>query len=247
MLLDSDFSVLPQIVREGRRVINNIGRSASLFLVKNIFSFLMSAVLLFVALPYPLVPMQVSLISGLMIGAPSFLLTFEPSFGRVKGGFLRTALLNALPGGLTGLFCLLSTSWIGSRMDLPIGQTSSICTILVGINGLMVLLFLCWPLTKLRAAVIGAMALGFYGALIFLTPLFHIQTLTSISWRIVLVLGLAVPVLFSALVFLISRLKRRLGGGQTDRQRQEETTARRKKEKKGGKWSRKQPENKFGL
>lgn len=213
VLLDSDFAALPQIVREGRRVINNIGRSASLFLVKNIFSFLMSLVLLFVALPYPLVPMQVSLISGLMIGAPSFLLTFEPSFGRVKGGFLRTALLNALPGGLTGLFCLLSTSWIGARLDLPIGQTSSICTILVGINGLMVLFFLCWPLTKLRAAVIGAMAVGFYGALIFLTPLFHIETLTRTSWSIVLALGLAVPALFSLLVFLTSRLKRHLEDG----------------------------------
>lgn len=174
VLLDSDFAVLPQIVREGRRVINNVGRSASLFLVKNIFSFLMSAVLLFVALPYPLVPMQVSLISGLMIGAPSFLLTFEPSFERVRGGFVRTALLNALPGGLTGLFCLLSTSWIGSRLDLPIGQTSSICTVLVGINGLMVLLFLCWPLTRLRSAVIAAMAIGFYGrAAFFDSPVSH--------------------------------------------------------------------------
>ena len=219
VLLDSDFAVLPQIVREGRRVINNVGRSASLFLVKNIFSFLMSAVLLFVALPYPLVPMQVSLISGLMIGAPSFLLTFEPSFERVRGGFVRTALLNALPGGLTGLFCLLSTSWIGSRLDLPIGQTSSICTVLVGINGLMVLLFLCWPLTRLRSAVIAAMAIGFYGALLFLTPLFHIETLTRTSWSIVLALGLAVPALFSLLVFLISRLKRHLGYERTEWQK----------------------------
>src|SRR5699024_5644678 len=100
-------SAMPHIVREGRRVIANISRSASLFLVKNIFSFFLSAILLVWAMPYPLLPGQISLISGVLIGLPSFLLTFERSDVRANGHFLRGALLNALPGGLCGTLFLL--------------------------------------------------------------------------------------------------------------------------------------------
>lgn len=132
---------MPQIVKEGRRVINNIERSATLFLVKNIFSFVVSLVLLFAAMPYPLVPAQISLLSGLLIGVPSFLLTFEPSYGRVRGSFMRSVLLNALPGGLVNVVNLLAVMWIGSGMGLPMEQISTVCTLLAGTAGFMVLLF----------------------------------------------------------------------------------------------------------
>ena len=132
VLLSSNFSAMPQIVKEGRRVINNIERSATLFLVKNIFSFVVSLVLLFAAMPYPLVPAQISLLSGLLIGVPSFLLTFEPSYGRVRGSFMRSVLLNALPGGLVNVVNLLAVMWIGSGMGLPMEQISTVCTLLAG-------------------------------------------------------------------------------------------------------------------
>ena len=141
VLLSSNFSAMPQIVKEGRRVINNIERSATLFLVKNIFSFVVSLVLIFAAMPYPLVPAQISLLSGLLIGVPSFLLTFEPSYGRVRHSSMEDVLLNALPGGLVNVVNLLAVMWIGSGMGLPMEQISTVCTLLAGTAGFMVLLF----------------------------------------------------------------------------------------------------------
>lgn len=209
VLLDSDFAALPRILAEGRRVIQNVSRSASLFLIKNIFSFLTAAVLLFAALPYPLVPIQITLISGLLIGAPSFLLTFEPRGERVTGRFLPTAIGNALPGGLTAAGALLLVSVLAGPLGVDSGQLSSVCTLLAGINGLCALVLLCWPLTRLRAAVIGLMALGFFGAVTFLPGLFGIQPFTAQSWRLVWAVGAAIPPVQCALVYLIYRLRTR--------------------------------------
>lgn len=98
VLLNSDFQSMPAIVGEGRRVINNIQRAASLFLVKNIFSFLLSLVSLFAGFPYPLLPLQLSLIGSLTIGIPSFFLALEPNSSRVEGHFMSNVFYKALPG-----------------------------------------------------------------------------------------------------------------------------------------------------
>ena len=210
VLLDAQFSAMPHIVREGRRVIANISRSASLFLVKNIFSFFLSAILLVWAMPYPLLPGQISLISGVLIGLPSFLLTFERSDVRANGHFLRGALLNALPGGLCGTLFLLGTSVLGRALGLPQGQISSVCTLLAGVTGLCVVFFLCWPLTKLRAAVMALTAACFYGATAFFPWMFSIETLSARAWALTCGLGAAVPLVMSCLVFAVSFVKRRL-------------------------------------
>ncbi|MFQ9900873.1 MAG: hypothetical protein ACLRWF_03850 [Ruthenibacterium sp.] len=182
----------------GRRVIANISRSASLFLVKNIFSFFLSAILLVWAMPYPLLPGQISLISGVLIGLPSFLLTFERSDVRANGHFLRGALLNALPGGLCGTLFLLGTSVLGRALGLPQGQISSVCTLLAGVTGLCVVFFLCWPITKLRAAVMALTAACFYGATAFFrgcSALKHFGARLGPTCG----LGAAVPLVMSAL------------------------------------------------
>lgn len=203
VLLDSNFAALPAILCEGRRVIQNVGRSASLFLVKNIFSFFTAAAMLLAGRPYPLVPIQITLISGLLIGAPSFLLTFEPCCTRPRGRFLPQAIGNALPGGLTAAAAMLLASFLGGRMGLPVGEVSSACTLLAGVNGLCVLALLCWPLTRLRAAVIGLMALGFFGATSFLPGFFGIQPFSPRGWGLVCALGAAVPAVQCALVWLV--------------------------------------------
>ena len=209
VLLNSDFTALPSIVKEGRRVINNIERSASLFLVKNIFSFLVSLILLFLPAVYPLVPAQISLISGVLIGAPSFLLTFEPSYGRIRGHFLRNVFLNALPGGLANVITICTLLWMGEALRLPLEQVSTLCALLVGLNGFLVLLFLCWPLTPFRSVVVTAMGIGFIGAVLFLSPWFQLATLTTQSWRLFGLLAAAAPCLMALLTFLVSRIKLR--------------------------------------
>ena len=208
VLLDSDFSVMPEIVREGRRVINNIQRSASLFCVKNIFSFLVAVILLFAAIPYPLLPAQITLISGFLIGVPSFLLTFEPSLERVQGGFLRNIFLNSLPGGLANVLILLAALFLGTRAGIPLDELSTVCVMLIGLVEILVLLFLCWPLKLWRLLLIAGCGAGFLMAAFWLGPLIHLTALSAGALRLLAILALAVPPLLACLVFGVSRVKK---------------------------------------
>ena len=92
---------MPRVVAEGRRCINNIQRSASLFLVKTIYSFILAILFIFIQMPYPFMPIQMTLISSLAIGIPSFLLGLEPNRERLNGHFIQNVLRKSLPGGLT--------------------------------------------------------------------------------------------------------------------------------------------------
>ena len=108
VLLDNDFSRMPSVVMEGRRVVNNIQRSASLYLVKNIFSMLLAVFSMISMINYPLEPSQISLISMFTIGIPSFVLALEPNKDRIQGHFMTNVLLKALPAGLTDFFAVSS-------------------------------------------------------------------------------------------------------------------------------------------
>lgn len=207
VLLDSDFSVMPQIVREGRRVINNIERSAALFLVKNIFSFILSLILLFAAIPYPFLPIHITLISGLMIGIPSFALTFEPNYRQVRGHFLRNVLSSALPGGLVNAFNLLAVLITGTLLGISMDQISTICTLLVGVTGLLVLFRLCQPLNLPKAGLIAAMGITFFGAAFLFGSLFSLSPLTLESWVVFGAFTVLSPLLMTALTALLRRLK----------------------------------------
>ena len=90
---------------------------------------------------------------------------------------MRSVLLNALPGGLVNVVNLLAVMWIGSGMGLPMEQISTVCTLLAGTAGFMVLLFLCWPLSRWRFAIVAAMGVGFIGACVLLGPLFGLSPL----------------------------------------------------------------------
>ena len=107
VLLDSNFASMPHVVEEGRRVINNIQRSAALYLVKNILSFFLSLITLFAGFPYPFIPIQMTLISAVTIGIPSFVLALEPNHEMVKGRFMQNVLRRALPGGLTNIVLIV--------------------------------------------------------------------------------------------------------------------------------------------
>lgn len=132
VLLDSDFASLPRVVGEGRRVINNIERAASLFLVKTVFSLLFALATLIAGLPYPVQPLQLSLISALTIGVPAFFLALEPNHSRISGRFLPKVLSRALPGGLTDLSLLLVVQVFVTVFGLTEGEHSTLSAILLG-------------------------------------------------------------------------------------------------------------------
>ena len=158
VLLNSDFSAMPGIVGEGRRVINNIQRAATLFLEKNIFSLGLSLITLFINLPYPIVPLHLSVISALTIGVPSFFLAMEPNYERVSGHFLRGVLRRAFPGGLTNIIVVLAAQLCFVVFGLPIDQLPTVCAALLGVVGLLVLFQTCKPFDKFRKLIWTSMA-----------------------------------------------------------------------------------------
>ena len=186
---------------EGRRVINNITRAASLFLTKTIFSFLLSILMLLLPAAYPFQPIQLTLISSLMIGFPGFVLALEPSGERIRGSFLRTVLIRALPGGIAAACCAavaMAMTWTGWPRDL----CSSLATLSAGTVCYIVLFRSCLPLNRIRIALLALVAAAF--ALSFLL-LGHIFLLVPLSGpALSLYAGLAV--LGGLITFVSDRL-----------------------------------------
>ena len=176
VLLDSDFSAMPGVVAEGRRVINNIQRAASLFLVKNIFSLFLSVITLFTAWPYPLVPIHLTVISALTIGIPSFILTFEPRYDRVKGKFLPSVLRRAFPGGLCNVFVVLVCQAFMAVFGLSGEEGSTICAAILSFVGLLVLFQICKPFNLFRRCLWCAMTAGILVCFTLLDGLFDLRT-----------------------------------------------------------------------
>lgn len=162
VLMDSDFSVMPRIVDEGRRAINNLQRSSALFLTKTGFSTMIAICFLFLTVGYPFEPIQLSLISTMTIGIPSFLLALEPNLERVQGRFRDNVFRRAAPGAVAMasvvLWCVAMLNW--HRFDA--GQLSTLCVLLVGFGGLVNLYFVSRPLNRWRLALLAAMTVGFY-------------------------------------------------------------------------------------
>ena len=193
-LLDSDFSAMPAIVLEGRRVINNITRAASLFLTKTLFSFCLGLLTLLIPVSYPYYPIQLTLVSVLTVGVPSFFLALEPSNERITGNFLRTVLQRAIPGGLAVSVCAtIAMLFVNAGWDVNLCKT--IATLIAGAVGLLVLLRACLPLNRNRALICSLMLIGFLLAAIILGPMFYLVPLTGPAWLLLAgLIGLSVAV-----------------------------------------------------
>ena len=153
VLLDSDFSAMPAVVAEGRRVINNIERSASLYLSKNIFSFLIALISLIFVLPYPFSPAQLSLVSMLTIGLPSFVLAMEPNESLIKGRFMTNILYRALPAGLTNVFMIIGVILFYIGFGMTDEAMSTICALISCTVGMVMLFVTCRPFNKVRTVL----------------------------------------------------------------------------------------------
>lgn len=171
VLLDSDFACMPSVVLEGRRVVNNIERSASLFLVKNIFSVLMALFSMVFVFTYPLLPSQISLSSAVNIGIPAFLLALEPNTSIIKGKFLPKVLGRAMSAGLCNFIMIYLLMTVSNMLGIGEGEISVICALLMYSIGMMFLYIISRPLNKWRAfiwlAMLGALILccGVFGML----------------------------------------------------------------------------------
>lgn len=196
VLLGSNFASMPSVVGEGRRVINNIQRSASLFLVKNIFSLFLSLISISATLPYPISPSQMSLVSGLTIGLPAFVLALEPNDSLIKGNFLRNVLSRALPAGLTNVILVLGVIAFSLVFGLADGEMSTISTLIVGAVGIIMVYRVSTPFNRLRKLLFGFVVVSFVFSALFLSELFSLSSL-SVGGGLVLAVFiiLALPVM----------------------------------------------------
>lgn len=192
VLLNSDFSSMPGVVREGRRVINNIQRSASLYLVKNIFSFFLALITLAFTLPYPFSPAGLSIVNALTIGIPSFILAMEPNNSRVEGRFIPNVIYQALPAAFTDLFLILGVLLFYYWFGLPTEGMKTVATGVMGIVGLWMVDRVSRPYTKLRKALIIVISAAFAAAFLFFKPYFTLLPLSRQELLILIVFGLLV-------------------------------------------------------
>lgn len=169
VLLNSDFSKLPHVLAEGRRVVNNITRVAGIFFVKTIYSVLLSILCVVLNLPFPFMPIQITLIDLVIEGYSSFFLSFEPNGQKVRGSFLRSVLRRASPNAIATAVLVLLVLLNGAAMGVTADQTQVVAYLLVGVLGIEALFKACWPFNKLRAFLFCTTFVGFFAAVF----LFH--------------------------------------------------------------------------
>ncbi len=192
VLLDSDFAHMPDVVGEGRRVVNNLERSGSLFLVKNIFSMLTSLLVIIFAVKYPLVPAQISLISMFTIGIPGFLLSQAPNRDLIKGHFVANIMKRAIPGGLTDTIAVIVMLFLGTVFGLPESDISTACTIMIAVVGVIMIHQAARPLDWYKRIVVWTCAIGLFLCYAFLPGFFG---MTRMSFQTVILGGILVALL----------------------------------------------------
>ena len=178
VLLESDFSKMPDVVEEGRRVVNNLECSGSLFLVKNIFSFLISLLSICVGLKYPIRPAHVSLISAFTIGLPAFLLSQAPNTELIKGRFLGNILSRAIPGGITDALLIAMLVFLGQILQSYSITAATVSTVVIAVVGLMVVNEISKPMTRYKWCIWGLCAIGMILSFSLLKNLFSLTYLS---------------------------------------------------------------------
>ena len=219
VLINNDFSAMPRVVAEGRRSINNIQRSSSLFLVKTVFSILLGVLTVCLHMRYPFQPIQMTLVGACTIGLPSFVLALEPNHDRVRGNFLFNILSRAIPGAVT-IVCNIGLLYICQRLfALSDEQVSSMAVVLTALTGILLLIRISLPFTPIRAALLAVVCGSMLVGLTVFRELFEITPFTPLMLGTLLVLGIVCAVLFSGL-YLISEFirEKKLGNAESLRE-----------------------------
>ena len=176
VLLDSDFTNLPQVVMEGRKVVNNVTRTASVFFIKTIYSVLVSVICLLANIPFPFIPIQITVLDAAIEGYPSFLTIWESDTRKIRGRFLKTALSNALPFALTVMAMVAVTSIIA---PFTVEQRQTVMYFLLIFISMAAVVKSCIPFNGLRTFICITMVIGTFGGLAILPSLFEISAITA--------------------------------------------------------------------
>ena len=203
VLMDSNFDSLPHVVAEGRRTVNNISRSASLFLTKTMYTMLLVISVLLLSYNYPFKPIHLSLMNLITIGVPSFVLALEPNKNRIQGSFLSIVIMRALPISLTIFTIILLNLIIGERFLLSNDEISTVSVLLTTIIMLIYQFRLCTPFNTIRKVMFGSLVTLFTIEVLFFRDFFSLSKLSVevlFMTAILLVLGIIIWNLYERLI-----------------------------------------------
>lgn len=210
VLLNSDLSSMIDILKEGRRVINNIERVASMYLVKTIYSVILAIFFIFMNMPYPFTPLQLSPINSLTVGIPSFFLALKPSYQKTSGHFKNNILEISLPAALTIVINIILVQIIGKYLGYTHATTSTIAVLLTGTVGFLVLLEVSHPLDWNKKLMLITLVTGFISIFIFLQSFFSLVSLFNRRIFLYGPLLLITPLLFLSLKRLVFFIRKKL-------------------------------------
>ena len=206
ILLDDDFDAIPSIIKEGRRTINNIERSATLFLAKTTYAFLLVLIFMFISFNYPFQPIQLTLTNFFTIGVPSFILALEPNNNRIKGNFLTNVLSKSLPASLTIVLNIIILAVLGNLFKLTNNQISTLCVLMTGFTGFLLLFKICYPLNKLRLFLIVSLIIGFIITVVGFKKFFSLTILNLKMFVFILILVFISTIIFSLMSVFVDKL-----------------------------------------
>ncbi len=210
ILLDDDFNSLPKVVAEGRQTINNVERSASLLLIKTLYTMFLIVYSIITLQKYFFIPIQLTFMTAFTIGAPSFVLALEPNDKLVSGNFLLKIFSKSLPAALTILIDIIIISIFSNVFNLSYEIQSSMCVIVTTVNGLYNLFKICRPLNVYRGLLFSIMSIGFILILTFFHNFFSIVELDSILVLNVISLGILSIFIYEIINIIVKKLYKRL-------------------------------------
>ena len=210
VLLDSNFASMPKVVSEGRRSINNIQRSSSLFLCKTTYATLLAILFVFLPQSYPFEPIQLTLTSVVTIGIPSFILALEPNNERINGKIILNVLKRSIPTALTIVANILIIIFLPYIIRLTEDEVSTLCVLLTGLTGFMLLYRICVPFNKLRRCLFGFLVILFSIGVVFFRELFSLTLLTPKLLILTLALFMIAITLFNIFTDLFYKVSKKI-------------------------------------
>lgn len=185
VLVDSNFDAMINVLNEGRRVINNVERVASLFLIKTMYSVVLTLIFIFMSRSYPFEPIQLTPISSLMVGIPTFFLALQPNYARIADRFMKQVMEIAAPAAVCVVGYILVVMALGTQFQLRFATTSTLSVLMTGLISLNALLMVARPLNRFKIGLVVAMAALFAIIFLFFGPIFSLVNL--LNWRLALI------------------------------------------------------------
>ncbi|MDO5568923.1 MAG: HAD-IC family P-type ATPase [bacterium] len=210
VLIDSDFAVLPSIVNEGRRVVNNITRVASLYLIKTTFSLILSILSIFFSIEYPFYPIHLTLISSICVGIPSFFLALEPNNNKIKNSFIIKVFRNAIPTGIVIAFNVLILHILCNIFHTNVLEFRTVIVTITGLLHLNVLYRISTPLTSMRKILIITCLIVFLSSVVILSSFLSLPSFTIITIIIIIAYLIIDNILINLLTQLYDRIIKNL-------------------------------------